>query len=79
MHGELTDRLEKEIIAKVITERIEAGGDAAVAVEFLLILRGPVQSVCLILRLVIPSHPQRFLLLITTHTARLEIRLFLCL
>lgn len=74
MHGELTDRLEKEIIAKVIMGRI-----AAVAVEFLLILRGPVQSVCLILRLVIPSHPQRFLLLITTHTARLEIRLFLCL
>lgn len=60
MHGELTDRLEKEIIEEVIMERIEAGGDAAVAVEFLLILRGLVQSVCLILRLVIPSHPNGF-------------------
>lgn len=60
MRGELTDRLEKEIIEKVIMERIEAGGDTALAVEFLLILRGLVQSVCLILRLVIPSHPKGF-------------------
>lgn len=51
MHGDLTDRRDKEIIEKVIIQRIEGGRDTA------LILLGLVQSVCLFLWLVIPSHP----------------------
>lgn len=60
MRGELTDRPEKENVEQVIIERTEAGGGTAVAVEFLLIVRGLVRSVCLIPRLVIPSHPDAF-------------------
>lgn len=43
--GELTRRQEREIIEEVMIERIEKGGGTAAVVEYLLIVRGRVQSV----------------------------------